>query len=82
MSKRIIHLRNYEYGRIYPRLRKAVDWIHSHRRLIKATCKWGFDFDDYWGMPKKISSKLSSDEVDFIQAETYEWAEKYFGIVA
>jgi hypothetical protein len=73
----IVKISQYKYGRVYPRLRKAADWINSHRRLIKKTCKWGFDYPDYWGMPKKISYNLSGDEVDFIQSVVQEWSEKY-----
>lgn len=32
-----------------------------------------FDYPDYWGLPKAISSKLSSEEVDFIQYQTEGW---------
>jgi hypothetical protein len=82
MSKRIIHLRNFNYGRIYPRLRKAINWIHSHRRYIRT--KYinnheyivDFDYPYYWDMPKNLIKYLNSDEVDFIQEETYEWVNK------
>jgi hypothetical protein len=79
VSERIIHLRNFKYGRIYSRLRKAINWIHSHRRYIRTKYindpdyTSEFEYPNYWDMPKKISHNLTSDEVDFIQEETYEW---------
>ena len=58
----------YRYGKITKRLENAVQWINDHfldeRRVNR------FDFPDYWGMPKKISHKLSPDEVDYIQEIT------------
>lgn len=83
MSERIIHLKNFD-GSISPLLRKAINWIHSHRRHIRkkyiedVNYKYisSFEFPYYWGMPKKISHNLNSDEVDFIQEETYEWVNR------
>lgn len=78
MSENIVRLSEYQYGKVYKRLKKAAHWINTHRRWIKAQkpIDW-FDYPDYWGMPKSISYKLSSDEVDFIQSETHEWYERY-----
>jgi hypothetical protein len=73
----IIKISEYPYGRIYPRLRKASKWINTHRKQIKKDCKWEFDYPDYWNIPKKIANKLSCDEVDFLQEQTYDWTEKY-----
>ena len=37
-----------------------------------------FDYPDYFGMPKSISSRLNSDEVDFLQNE---WSELVFDYI-
>lgn len=76
--KKIVKFSEYPYGRITKRLKNASQWINSHRRCIK---KNGFndffDYPEYWGMPRNISSTLSPDEVDFLQGQTYDWAMKY-----
>ena len=73
-----VRLSEYRNGRIYPRLLKAVGWINSNRNFIRKEIMEGrmsleFDFDDYWGLPKSISKKLSQDEVSFIQSEVSDW---------
>ena len=37
-----------------------------------------FDYPDYWNIPKKISSRLGGDEVDWIQSETYDWIKHWW----
>lgn len=76
-----INVREYPSGKIYGRLEKAVEWLNSNQKkilqdILDEKVSMEFDFDDYWGMPKSISHKLSSDEVDFLQFQVFEWFRK------
>jgi hypothetical protein len=66
---------NYPYGKPTKTLRNAVTWLNLNRRRIeKRYCReYAFDYPFYWDMPKKFSSRLTSDQVDWIQEETYDW---------
>jgi len=44
---------------------KAIDWLNKNKKQATEI----FDFPDYCGMPKSISSRLSVDEVDWIQGQ-------------
>jgi hypothetical protein len=56
-------------------------WLNRNKkRLIKARLalpqefsnpyhNWPFDYPDYWAMPRKISYRLNTDEVDWLQDE-------------
>ncbi len=60
---------DFRYGKPTKRLSKAIAWLNSHfldERRTKI-----FDYPDYWGMPKSVSYKLSTEEVDYIQEITY-----------
>ena len=77
--KNIVYLSNFRYGKVYPRLRNAVKWINSNQKSLAVKIKkekWDmFDYPDYWDMPKKLSYRLTADEVDFLQEESYDfWA--------
>jgi hypothetical protein len=61
-NKIIISISDFPYGKPSRNLIKAVDWLNKH------TCTDEFDFPDYGGMPKNISDRLFSDEVDWIQS--------------
>lgn len=69
-----IDVNRYPYGKISKTLRKAVDWINDNGETLKSMKEQDaclvFDFPDFWNMPKRISSRLNSDEVDFIQGNT------------
>jgi hypothetical protein len=65
---------NFPYGRITKTLKKAVNWLNKNKRQLEKTkCNGSFDYPYYWDMPKMISYRLSSDEVDWLQGEVYEW---------
>lgn len=63
----------YPYGKVTKTLKKAVNWLNTNKKLVKSKQKdcYEFDYPDYWGMPKSISYRLSSSEVDWIQSEAH-----------
>ena len=66
-------LKDYPY-RMNKSMREAILWLaKNRRRLEKEKSPYSFDYPDYWGMPKNISSRLSSENVDWIQEEVGEW---------
>jgi hypothetical protein len=74
---------DFPYGKITKTLRHAVTWLNRNRRRIekKYSRMHSFDFPNYWNMPKKFANRLTTDQVDWIQAETDRWnfklTEKY-----
>jgi len=78
-------IKNYPYGKVTKTLRKAVTWLNNNkRRIVKelkrkeeidfpSNLQYEFDYPSYWDMPKTISRRLSSDEVDWIQDEVGRW---------
>lgn len=70
--KNLVNISDYPYGKTRKVLIEAVKWLNSHQRTIskeilaEKLCE-EFDYPEYWGIPKKIANKLTSDEVDFIQ---------------
>lgn len=78
-------IKNYPYGKATKTLKNAVNWLNRNKsKLIKKQMEQPkefthlyfnreFDYPDYWDMPKKISYRLNSDEVDWIQDELGEW---------
>lgn len=56
----------------------AIKWLNKNQeRVIKYyTC---FDYPDYCGLPSSIAGRLYSDEVDYIQEETFDWFPKEEG---
>lgn len=68
-----ISLRDYPYGKVTPRLKNAVKWLNDNKDNISRREQDIFDYPDYWGMPKRIANRLYSDEVDFLQEETFDW---------
>ncbi len=62
---------------------KALQWINDNKIAISKRIKNRsfdmFDYPEYWGMPKSISNKLISDEVDFIQSNTWDFVNKFGG---
>ena len=61
-----INIEEYRYGKITKTLRNAISYINDEG--ISGDCMY-FDYPDYGGLPKYISSRLSSDEVDFLQEQ-------------
>jgi methyl coenzyme M reductase alpha subunit len=87
-------INDYPYGKITKTLKNAVSWLNRNNiRIIKEYLHteeytthsdldfYIFDFPDYCGMPKKISYRLNSDEVDWLQDEfenmKFSFKEKY-----
>jgi hypothetical protein len=69
-----MRISDYPYGRITKILKKAVNWLNENRRRLEKTkCNGSFDYPYYWDMPKMISHRLSSDQVDWLQGEVNEW---------
>lgn len=65
---------DFPYERPSKSLQKAVKWLNQNRkRLEKENVKFGFDYPNYFDMPKVISSRLSGDEVDWLQSEVNDW---------
>lgn len=61
-------------GKMSIQLKNAIKWLKDNKTKINTDDV--FDYPDYWGLPKSISNKLSSDEVDYIQNKTYHWRKK------
>jgi hypothetical protein len=52
--------------------RKAIEWLNSNRQDIRkkienGSFQNGFEYPDYFDMPKNIAYRLESGEVDWIQ---------------
>lgn len=60
-----VKISEYRYGNITKRLRDAAKWINSNNRLIRSS-------EIEYFLPKKIYNKLSTDEADFLEEQTYE----------
>ena len=77
-----MRIRDFPYGKITKKLRKAVTWLNRNRKRIEENyCReFPFDYPIYWGMPKTVANKLTSDEVDWIQTETYDWDFKWIEV--
>ena len=67
------YLKKYRYGKLSESLKKALTWLINNQEEYKSEIYDFFDYPGYWGMPKDICYKLSSDEVDFIQEITFDW---------
>ncbi len=61
-----IDINNFPYGEITVTLQQAVNYVNENLHKVE-----DFDYPDYWSLPKSVSYKLSSDEVDFIQSEIF-----------
>lgn len=84
-----MRISNYYYNtgrKPSKRLRKAVTWLNKNKKRIvrqfetlEDCCyfdiNWSslFDYPDYLGLPRSIVDKLSSDEVDWLQSQIYDW---------
>ncbi len=75
-SAQLINASQYPYGRVSTRLVKAADWINRNFEVIQRDFYDYFDYPQYWGLPRATANSLSPDEVDFIQEQTYDWAEE------
>lgn len=71
-----MRIKDYPYGKITKTLRKAVTWLNRNKKKLMKSQFDYFDYPNYWDMPKMISSRLSSDQVDWIQSETCDWSKK------
>jgi hypothetical protein len=78
-------IKDYPYGKPSKSLVNAVIFLNRNKqKIIKRYKKefpnnyWDyyFDYPDYFGLPKRISYRLSTDEVDWIQDETAFWIVK------
>lgn len=67
-----IDIASYSYGNVTKTFRKAITWLNRRKKSFIIQPGY-FDFPDYWGMPKSISSRLTGDQVDFLQEQTYNW---------
>ena len=78
--KRLVKISEYGYGKVNKRLKYAAEWLNkaSNQTKIKQEFCDYFDYPEYWEMPKDISRRLSSDEVDFIQDQTFEMGEELY----
>lgn len=67
-------IKDFPYGIPTKTLKKAVQWLNSNKRkLEKKEEFYSFDYPEYWDMPKTISNRLNTDEVDWIQNEVHNW---------
>lgn len=78
--KNLVNISKYSYGRARKTLIETAKWLNANQRAIAKAILDGklcdeFDYPEYWGVPKKIANKLSSDEVDFIQESVCDFAE-------
>lgn len=78
-----MRIKDYPYGVPTKTLKAAITWLNRNKKRIinklaleESPTFYIFDYPDYWDMPKKISSRLSGDAVDWIQEETYSWLEE------
>lgn len=79
----------YPYGKVTKSLKKAAAYLNkNYRKIIKNLLDssenltyddiaHSFDYPDYLDMPKSISFRLNTDEVDWLQSEWFELVEKY-----
>jgi hypothetical protein len=65
-----VNISEFPYGRISAALRKAAKWINSNNRKIKCSA---LEFC----LPASIYGKLSTDEFDFLEEQTFDRRE-YF----
>jgi hypothetical protein len=73
-----MRIKDYPYGQPTKTLKKAVTWLNRNKnRLTKSYLIDGdsadFDYPDYFGMPKTISCRFNTDEVDWLQSEISDW---------
>lgn len=71
-----MNLKNYPYGKTTKTLKDGVGWLRKNKKHIEETQYDYFDYPNYWDMPTSICDKLSSDEVDWLQEETWGWFKK------
>lgn len=79
----------YPYGKVTKTLKKAADYLNkNYIKIIKHELSYQdeitlddisymFDYPEYLNIPKTISSRLNSDEVDWLQEGWIELVEKY-----
>lgn len=72
-SLKPIDITQYTYGKASRVLQAAVAWLNQNKELIHRDEVDYFDSPNYWDMPRQIADKLSPEEVDFIEQETYDW---------
>ncbi len=78
--KNLVNISEYSFGRTRKVLMEAVKWLNANQRTIAKAILEGklcdeFDYPEYWGVPKKIANKLTTDEVDFIQESVCDFAD-------
>lgn len=77
--RNLVNISDYPYGKTRKALIEAAKWLNANQRTIakeilaEKLCD-EFDYPQYWGVPKKIANRLTTDEVDFIQDEVGEFA--------
>lgn len=81
-------IKDYPYGKVTKSLRKAVNYLNRNKiRIYKDFAKhadnweeyvrFTFDYPDYLDMPKTISHRLNSDQVDWLQSEWADFCDEY-----
>lgn len=66
-----VNISEYPYGKVTKALREAAKWVNANNKLINCHPIEGF-------LPDKIYSKLSTDEADFIEEQTWERREYFW----
>jgi hypothetical protein len=68
------YFEKYPYGKESKILKEAKQWLQNHFEDAKEQYHsfGNIDYPNYYNMPKKISSQLSTDEVDYLQAQLIE----------
>lgn len=78
--KNLVNISEFPYGRTRKVLIEVVKWLNANQKAIAKSildeklCA-EFDYPEYWGIPKKIANKLTTDEVDFIQDSVCDFAD-------
>ena len=71
--KNIVNVSEYPYGKINKRMWDISKWMNKNQNKLKndlAAEKIDmFDYPDYWGIPKKLTRHLDTDELDFLQEQ-------------
>jgi hypothetical protein len=77
-----MRIKDYQYGKPSKSLRNAVTFLNRNKHKIIDRYKKEYpdeyhfcylDYPDYFDIPKRISCRLGSDEVDWLQDETADW---------
>lgn len=72
----------YPYGKITKRLKESVQWLNKNKKNIFENYIFNeseaFNYPNYGGLPSKLSNKLTTGEVVWIQEEIgFRWEFAY-----